>query len=89
VHHSKNRRGACWLSSISLGFIHNQYPKIYFGLNGLFSAGGAASATRHLYLQSLPADQVPTCGPDLAFLIDKAYFADALRHDVYWRWQLR
>ena len=55
-----------------IGLIHNQYPKVYF------SAGGAASATRHLYLQSLPADQVPTCGPDLAYLIDKSYFADAL-----------
>ena len=51
---------------------------VYFGLTAFFSAGGAASATRHLYLQSLPADQVPTCGPDLAYLIDKSYFADAL-----------
>ena len=61
-----------------IGLIHNQYPKVYFGLTAFFSAGGAASATRHLYLQSLPADQVPTCGPDLAYLIDKSYFADAL-----------
>ena len=62
-----------------VGIIHNQYPKIYFSLTGLFSVGGATSAIRHLYLQSLPADQVPTCGPDLAFLIDQAYFSDALR----------
>ena len=61
-----------------IGLVHNQYPKVYFGLTAFFSAGGAASATRHLYLQSLPADQVPTCGPDLAYLIDKSYFADAL-----------
>ena len=62
-----------------VGIIHNQHPKIYFSLTGLFSVGGAGSAIRHLYLQSLPADQVPTCGPDLAFLIDQAYFSDALR----------
>ena len=61
-----------------IGLIHNQYPKVYFGLTAFFSAGGAASATRHLYLQSLPPDQVPTCGPDLAYLIDKSYFTDAL-----------
>ena len=65
-----------WLAAL-IGLIHNQYQK--FILDSLhFSAGGAASATRHLYLQSLPADQVPTCGPDLAYLIDKSYFADAL-----------
>ena len=62
-----------------IGLIHNQDPKVYFGLTAFYSASGAASATRHLYLQSLPADQVPTCGPDLAYLIDKSYFADALR----------
>ena len=49
-----------------IGLIHNRYPKIYFSLTALFSAAGAASAVRHLYLQSLPADQVPTCGPDLS-----------------------
>ena len=62
-----------------IGLIHNRYPKIYFSLTALFSAGGAASAIRHLYLQSLPADQVPTCGPDLSYLIDQSYFSDALR----------
>ena len=61
-----------------IGLIHNQYPKVYFGLTAFFSAGGAASATRHIYLQSLPADQVTTCGPDHSYLIDKTYFADAL-----------
>ena len=62
-----------------IGLIHNQYPKVYFGLTAFLSVGGASSASRHLYLQSLPPDQVPTCGPDLAYLIDKSYFADALR----------
>ena len=78
MHHSTNcccprRFGSShWAYSQSIS-------KVYFGLTAFFSAGGAASATRHLYLQSLPADQVPTCGPDLAYLIDKSYFADALR----------
>ena len=36
----------------------------------LFALGGAASAGRQLWLQSLPADKVPACGPDLFFMIE-------------------
>lgn len=31
---------------------------------------GAAIACRHLWLQSLPADQVPACGPPLSFMMN-------------------
>lgn len=31
---------------------------------------GAAIAGRHLWLQSLPADEVPDCGPGLAYMLD-------------------
>ena len=61
-----------------IGLIHNQYPKVYFGLTAFFSASGAASATRHLYLQSLPPDRVPSCGPDLNYLLDNNFVSDAL-----------
>jgi len=40
---------------------------------------GAGFSTRQLYLQSLPADQVPACGPDLAYMIDAFPFADVVR----------
>ncbi|WP_311950862.1 disulfide bond formation protein B [Halomonas piscis] len=33
-------------------------------------AGGAFVAGRHVWLQSLPADQVPSCGPGLDYMID-------------------
>jgi len=36
----------------------------------LFSALGAGIAGRQVWLQHLPADQVPECGPDLAFMLD-------------------
>ena len=36
----------------------------------LASAVGGALATRQLYLQSLPEDQVPACGPGLDYLVD-------------------
>ncbi len=35
-----------------------------------FALFGAAIALRQLWLQSLPADQVPACGPTLAYMID-------------------
>lgn len=36
----------------------------------LFSLSGMAIAGRQVWLQHLPADQVPECGPDLAFMLD-------------------
>src|SRR5437764_9471233 len=40
---------------------------IYAVLIVLFAAGGAATASRQVWLQHLPADKVPQCGPDLFF----------------------
>lgn len=40
-----------------------------FGVT-LFSALGVAIAGRQVWLQHLPADQVPECGPDLAFMLE-------------------
>ena len=62
-----------------VGLFRKHQQKFYFSLTTLFSIAGAASAIRHLYLQSLPEDQVPFCGPDLGYLLDNAYFSDALR----------
>ena len=62
-----------------IAMIHHKGLNWYFGTITLVTLGGAASAIRHLYLQSLPADQIPSCGPDLAYLIKFSYFEDALR----------
>ena len=62
-----------------IAMVHRKGLDWYFGAITLVTLGGAASATRHLYLQSLPADQIPSCGPDLAYLIKFSYFEDALR----------
>ena len=55
-----------------LGAIHN--PKtwgrwVYAGLADLAAIIGALIAGRHVWLQSLPADQVPACGPTLDYLM--------------------
>lgn len=44
--------------------------RIYAGLAALASIAGGAVAIRHLWLQSLPEDQVPACGPDLDYMLD-------------------
>lgn len=44
--------------------------RIYGGLMSLTAIMGASISIRHLWLQSLPADQVPACGPDLDYLLD-------------------
>lgn len=42
-----------------------------YGLLGLLAAGGGIGlAWRHLWLQSLPAEDVPSCGPDLSYMMD-------------------
>lgn len=44
--------------------------KVYGGLIVVASLAGAALSGRQLYLQSLPEDQVPACGPGLDYLMD-------------------
>jgi disulfide bond formation protein DsbB len=55
---------------------------------------GIAIAGRHLWLQSLPADQVPDCGMGLNYMLDTMPVLDVFREvlygsgecaEVYWR----
>lgn len=50
----------------------------YAGLAGLTAAAGAGVAGRHVWLQHLPADQVPACGPTLDYLLDVLPFTEVL-----------
>ena len=43
---------------------------VYAGLVFLFAAGGAATAARQVWLQHLPEDKIPQCGPDLFFMLE-------------------
>jgi protein dithiol:quinone oxidoreductase len=42
----------------------------YGGLAGLFALGGAGVAARQVWLQHLPPERVPQCGPDLQFMLE-------------------
>ena len=43
---------------------------IYAVLISLLSLSGVAVALRHIWIQHLPLDQVPACGPDLDYMLD-------------------
>ena len=44
--------------------------KIYSFFIALISIGGASVAIRQLWLQSLPEDQIPACGPGIDYMIE-------------------
>jgi disulfide bond formation protein DsbB len=52
---------------------------IYAVLLGLAAVGGAAVAGRHAWLQQLPEDQVPSCGPGLDYMLDTFPLGEALK----------
>ena len=62
--------------------IHNPRgwgSRIYAALLGLSAAIGFSVAARHVWLQNVPADQVPTCGPGFDYIFDSFPFSDALK----------
>ena len=61
-----------------IGLSHNPRWGIYPLVSALCAMVGGGFATRQLWLQSLPADQVPSCGPDLSYMIDAFPLGDLL-----------
>ncbi|RZA06506.1 MAG: disulfide bond formation protein B [Moraxellaceae bacterium] len=56
-----------------IAFIHNPGTKgrrVYAVLGIIAALGGLYFAQHQLWLQSLPADQVPACGPGLAYMFE-------------------
>ncbi|MCP3999715.1 MAG: disulfide bond formation protein B [Gammaproteobacteria bacterium] len=51
---------------------------IYALLVFLAASAGVIVAGRHIWLQSLPPDKVPACGPGLDFMLDAFPVAEAL-----------
>ena len=52
--------------------------RIYAGLITLFSLAGAGFSSRQLWLQSLPPEEVPACGPSLDYMIDVLPWTEVL-----------
>ena len=60
----------------------------------IVALGGLATATRQVWLQHLPADQVPACGPSLDYMVQNYPFSRMLHlllrgsgqcAEVHWR----
>ena len=52
---------------------------IYSALLFVMAAMGAAIAGRQVWLQHLPPDQVPACGPGLEYMLESFPLSDALQ----------
>jgi protein dithiol:quinone oxidoreductase len=52
---------------------------VYAVLQLLIGGAGVALATRQVWLQSLPKDQVPSCGMGLSYMLDSLPFTDVIR----------
>jgi len=61
-----------------LAFLHNYGIKVYGGLITLSALAGGFFSGKQIWLQSLPEDQVPACGPPVEYLFDAFNFSDAL-----------
>lgn len=52
--------------------------RIYASLCALAALAGAAVAVRHVWIQHLPPDQVPACGPSLGYMLDTLPFSETV-----------
>lgn len=65
-----------------LAAVHNPRPagvRVYAGLTLLAAIAGGFFSSRQLWLQSLPPDQVPACGPPLDYIMANFPLFDALQ----------
>jgi len=65
-----------------LGAIHGPAAlgrRIYAGVALLFVLAGGATAIRQIWLQSIPADQLPSCLPSLEYMMEALPFQEIAR----------
>lgn len=80
----------CWLQRFAfmavglvglVALLHNPgnvMGRVYGFLLALFAGVGAGLAGRQLWLQSLPPDQVPACGPSVEYMLEVFPLMDVL-----------
>jgi len=66
-----------WLHNYTKPSSH-LHLKVYSLLAIIFAAIGGSFSARHIWLQSLPEDLAPSCGPSLDYLIETVPFVEAL-----------
>lgn len=56
------------------------FPRALYSSTAVLCSGvGVAIAGRHVWLQNLPPDKVPACGPDLSYMLEAFPLGDVLR----------
>jgi len=66
----------------AIATLHNPQrlgAKIYAVLIGVFALFGIGVASRHIWIQHLPPDQVPACGPGLDYMLDNFPMSEVLK----------
>lgn len=58
--------------------VHNRGVRVYGALCMLSALAGAAIAARQVWLQHLPPNEVPACGPSLEYMMQTLPFGDVL-----------
>ena len=64
-----------------VSFLHNpgfKVSRVYSFFLSLFALAGIWISGRQVWLQGLPEDEVPLCGPPLEYIIDVFPFADVI-----------
>lgn len=61
-----------------LAVLHQAKYKLYGILALLSATGGMATAGRQVWLQHLPPDQVPACGPGLEYMLETFPLSETL-----------
>ena len=70
-----------WGGFALLAVLHNPRGwglRVYAALCGAAAFLGSLVAARHVWLQQLPEDQVPACGPPLDYLLENFPLRDAI-----------
>lgn len=65
-----------------LAAVHNPKgigARVYASLVGFAALAGGAVSARHVWLQNLPPDRVPECGPGLEYMLEAFPLGDTLR----------
>lgn len=62
-----------------LAAVHNQGRKIYAVFIALLALSGASISIRHVWLQHLPPEEVPECGPGIEYMLQNFPLAETIK----------
>lgn len=70
------------LAVFAIATLHNPKrtgARIYAALITLLALGGVGVASRHIWIQNLPKDEVPACGPGLDYMLESFPLSEVMQ----------